>query len=572
MKASRVCALGVVFAALMVGSARAQSRAPSRAQSRAPLVPVSLKWPERIAVGMRSGDQIGPLTVEAQSDGWVIVTILPRRADAGIEAPPGRLIAKATDVKAWIVHTRAFLNAPVDPVQDRIPSPELTLGGRYRFQVSRPGDGSGQIFFSVRACDPWGSNLTTYRGELDSFLSLLDSAVAAAGMGRANAPNRERRYYSSELSCPARPRAGNAVVGYPDNIPDAQRKAGTIGARFVVDTKGSVEPNSIEFLPGTDALQAQLARTAIEHWTFIPAEWGGVSVRQIVQQAIPFQARSRQAADSVMMELSGDADGWVHLRTTSIVPQVEASAQEWFAPDSVMAWARRVDSVMPSAGGRDRGSAIIEHDVSLGLPSGIQYSASFATLGKQVARAGMIVECNQGGGWGAAPVDAGVLKGFRAAARDARAARRTPRDAATTIHDVDDVACQAWLPWQLSTLPHARLVWEYPTGLYPDAMASSNAHADVFYSVVVDTAGVADVATLRVMPGADPRAVPALVETLREVRFRAATRGGVAVPQRVMQSMRFEPPPLCSNAGAGPSCARQLSQLSASSAPRSGRR
>jgi hypothetical protein len=545
--------------------------ASAHAQSATPLVPVSTKWPERIAVGMRSGDQIGPLTVEAQNDGWVIVTILPRRADAGVEAPSGRLIAKASDVKAWIIHARAFMNSPADPAQDRVPSPELTLGGRYRFQVSRPGDGSGQIFFSVRECEPTSSTLTTYRGELDNFLALLDSAVTATGSGKAAPPSRQRRYYASELSCPARPRITNTVVGYPDNVPAAQRRPGTIGVRYVVDTLGRVERNSIEFLPGTEPLQAAIARTIIERWTFVPAEWGGVSVRQIVQQAIPFQMHSSQTSDSVMMELSSDSDGWVHLRTTSIVPEVSASAQEWFAPDSVMAWARRVDSIMP-AGTRDRGSRMIEHDISLGQPSGIQYSVSFATLGKQVARAGTIVDCNAGAQWPAPPVDAEVLKTFRAAARDARASKSTPMDAATTVHGADDVACQAWLPWQLSTLPHARLVWEYPTGLYPDVMAPSNAHADVFYSVVVDTAGVADVATLRVMPGADPRAVAALPETLREARFRPATRGGIAVPERVMQSMRFEPPPMCLNIGAGPSCARQLSQLSASSSPRSGRR
>jgi hypothetical protein len=565
MKVSRVCALGIVVAA-------SAPVASARAQSAAPLVPVSVKWPERIAVGMRSGDQIGPLTVEAQSDGWVIVTILPRRADAGVEAPAGRLIAKASDVKAWIVHARAFMNAPADPVQDRIPSPELTLGGRYRFQVSRPGDGSGQIDFSVRACEPRGYNLTTYRGELDGFLALLDSAVTAAGTAKPVVPNRQRRYYASELSCSARPHASNAVAGYPDFVPVAQRKPGAVGVRYVVDTLGHVERNSIEFLPGTDALQATLARSVIEHWTFTPADWGGVPVRQIVQQAIPFQMRSGQSADSVMMELSSDSDGWVHLRTMSILPEIAASAQEWFAPDSIMAWARRVDSIMPAPGVRDRGSKMIEHDVSLGRASGIQYSVSFATLGKQVARAGTIVECNQGAEWSAPPVDIGVLQTFRAVARDARASRKTPADPAATVHAIDDVACQAWLPWQLSTMPHARAVWEYPTGVYPADMASSNAHADVFYSVVVDTAGVADVSTLLVMPGADPRAVPSLVETLREVRFRPATRGGVAVPQRVMQSMRFEPPPMCSNVGAGPSCARQLSQLSASSARRSGQR
>ena len=566
MKVLRSCAFVGVLMAVVAPS-------PARAQARASLVPVSTTWPERIAVGMRSGDQIGPLTVEAQRDGWVIVTILPRRADAGIEAPQGRLIARASDVKAWIIHARAFLNAPPDPASDRTPTPELTLGGRYRFQVARPGDRSGQVYLRMRTCDPRPSTVTTYRAELESFLILLDSAVVAAGADTPAAPNRRRPYYSSELSCPAWPRANNAVVGYPDNIAAAQRKRGTIGVRYIVDAAGNVEPNSIEFLPGTDALQAQLARTAIEHWTFVPADWAGMSVRQIVQQAIPFAMTARRGDDSVRMELSGEADGWVHLRAASIQADVMASAQEWFAPDSVMAWTKRVDSVMPQPGARDRGPDVIEHNnIALGQPSGIQYSVSFATFRTQVARAGAIVECNEVTGWSAPPVDADVLKTFRAAARDAHASRSTPVDAAATVHGADDVACPAWLPWQLSTMPHARLVWEYPTGLYPEAMASSNARADVFYSVVVDTAGVADVATLRVMPGADPRAVAALPETLREVRFRPATRGGLPVPQRVMQSMRFEPPPTCLNAGAGPSCARQLSQLSASSSPRSDRR
>src|SRR5262249_14134245 len=160
-------------------------------------------------------------------------------------------------------------------------------------------------------------------------------------------------------------------------------------------------------------------------------------VRQIVQQSIPFQVRGGSVSDAVM-ELSSDSDGWVHLRTMSILPDVTASAQEWFAPDSVMAWARRVDSVMPAPGARDRGPRMIEHDISLGQASGIQYSVSFATLGKQVARAGTIVECNAGAEWAAPPVDEQVLKTFRAAARDARASRRTPSDAAATVHGADD--------------------------------------------------------------------------------------------------------------------------------------
>jgi hypothetical protein len=99
-----------------------------------------------------------------------------------------------------------------------------------------------------------------------------------------------------------------------------------------------------------------------------------------------------------------------------------------------------------------------------------------------------------------------------------------------------------WSPAQRAG--YAR-VWRYPTGLYPESMAKTNERAELLVSVVVDTLGVAEPETAVVMSGSNVDALEALPATLRALRFTPATRGGIAVRQRVIQVVRFEPPPVC---------------------------
>jgi hypothetical protein len=105
----------------------------------------------------------------------------------------------------------------------------------------------------------------------------------------------------------------------------------------------------------------------------------------------------------------------------------------------------------------------------------------------------------------------------------------------------------------------SHVVWRYPTGIYPSSMAPTSARAEVMFSVVVDTTGLADLSTLVVMTESDPRAVEAFGPTLRKLHFRPAWRGGVAVRERVIQSLLFEPVPQCASVGAGPACPRRYS-------------
>ncbi|MBK6485611.1 MAG: TonB family protein [Gemmatimonadetes bacterium] len=87
------------------------------------------------------------------------------------------------------------------------------------------------------------------------------------------------------------PRAG-ATPQYPTQLASAGIE-GTVVARFVVDTLGRVEPGSIQLSAGSHALFGQSVREALGRMRFDPAESGGRSVRQLVQQSFTFSLTRR---------------------------------------------------------------------------------------------------------------------------------------------------------------------------------------------------------------------------------------------------------------------------------------
>ncbi len=511
---------------------------------------------------MRSGEQLAPLTVEARSDGWVILTLLSARPDEGLSTPTMRLIASARDVRAWTTRVRAFMRTAEDSAtkQRSIEGPSLG-DGAYHVDISAFRTNNSPVLVSVFVCGPGSGTSHPSPPELSSLLDLLDSAAARARGGVGKRPTLERPYYASEVSCPVRPAAGNARPEYPERIAANQRSRVEIGTGFVVDTSGRVERGSVVFFPGTDPEFANAARRAILDWRFRPAQWAGFPVRQVVQTKVAFTP-SPQSADTGFhrIAIEGDTDGWVHFTHGSPSSSFGELIQEWFDPDSVDAWAKRVDSVNAETAALDTNvPRLFERYVRLGWSSGIQYSAGYFAHGKAIETRVNLRACAGAFNEGANRLDAAGLERFRAAAREARAFKTPPADPTLAVHDARDTACPAWLPWSRSARPEFGRVWQYPTGLYPKSMMASNAQADVFASFVVDAAGKPDVASLRVLPGSDPRAVAAMPATLRALRFRPATRGGRAVPQRVIQSIVFEPPPTCATLDASPACVQRHS-------------
>jgi hypothetical protein len=539
----------------------AVSSSPSLNAQR-PTVPLATRWPPRIAVGMRQGDQLSPLTVEARRDGWVIVTILSTRPDEGLPSPTMRLIAQARDVRTWTSRVRAFLQTAQDSANKQrvLEGPSLGDGG-FRIAISAFRTNNSSVLFSVYGCGSGSGTSQPAPAELTNLLALLDSAAKRAGGGVGRPPTLKRPYYASEVSCPVSPAAGNVPPEYPERIQPDRRRRVEIGAGFVVDTSGRVERGSVAFLPGTDPDFANAAQRAIVDWRFRRADWGGAPVRQVAHTKIVFSPTAPTADTGYhRISVEGDSDGWVHFIHGAPSEKGRAPVQEWFDPDSVDAWASRVDSLNAEAAALDTNTPrLLEASAGLGWPSGIGYSAGFFAHGKAVEFRAGLRGCAGAFTEGENPVDAARLERFRAAARAARAFRTPPADQASVVHDADDTACPAWLPWYRSPRHDFTRVWQYPTGVYPKSMAASNARADVFASFVVDTGGKPLVATLRVLPGSDPRAVAAMPATLGALRFRPATRGGRAVPQLVIQTIVFEPPPACPTPDVSPACGRRYS-------------
>lgn len=91
-----------------------------------------------------------------------------------------------------------------------------------------------------------------------------------------------------QVEVPAAPRPGNRPPRYPAALEQA-RVAGTVAARFVVDTSGRVEPGSLQIDAAAEPLFADAVRRVVGGYRFTPARVGRRPVRQLVEMPFAFQ-------------------------------------------------------------------------------------------------------------------------------------------------------------------------------------------------------------------------------------------------------------------------------------------
>jgi hypothetical protein len=338
------------------------------------------------------------------------------------------------------------------------------------------------------------------------------------------------------------------ATGLSPSVPD-------LGARFIVDTSGRVERGSIRFLPGADAALARRARAAIEQWRFRRAEIDGAPVRQLVQTTMGYAvpaARSLTANDLTIVVEPTD-DGWVHFsRRWDSRGDI---LHQWFEPDTVDAW-------LAHMWGRDEEGRLARNDTArllairgrLGPPTGPSIESFIVRARRTLALSIGFNGCYGSFEESGRRLGDGAI--FATAAAEARSRRSTPADPTTRIHAEHDVACPAWFEWTRSTRKGFERVWSYPVAPYPESMRATNVRADVLVSFVVDTTGSVEPSTVVIKPHSDTRAVAANPLTIKALTYRPATRSGRKVRQRVIQVLRFEPPPTCATLDAGPACQR----------------
>lgn len=570
-----------------------------------PLLAQSVK-PERIAIGMIQTNQLPSVAVEITSDGWVRLDLIATRVE-GVQAPSMRLLVEPRDVRNWATRVRTMMKTPRDTTT--APQPILLGNGNYQLNATHSYNTTrDEVHFAWRACGSgWGSSSPS-RAELAQLVDLLDSAAVEAGGGFARPPTLKDPYYAMEVSCPASSKRSHWLP-FPAGASPRDRVATEIGVRYVVDTSGRIENGSMRFLAGTPAVFSRAATAAMRSWRHRPAEIDGAPVRQVVQTTLIFSDVVPLPVNAAReMTFVADADGWVHLQHRP-GDFGRAADVEWFAPDSVDAFLRRLprlrfqldsarkrqqaeidsmrrqlqsqfDSVSRLLARSDSTQRARMMRDSARIRSNLEYTARRVPATGDVSavlgapRGGRLVVTEQATATGSRQttsfrgcagsgmttsdsLSAAQLARLAAAAREARARRPTPVAPRARIHTAPHVSCPAWLTWSPAQRAGFARVWRYPTGLYPESMAATNDRAEVLVSVVVDTAGVADPETAVIMSESDPRAVAAVPATLRALRFTSALRSGVTVAQRVIQTIRFEPPPTCRVPEASPACLRR---------------
>ena len=94
-------------------------------------------------------------------------------------------------------------------------------------------------------------------------------------------------YTGTQVEKAAVPRAGNPAPVYPPGLRAAQIE-GSVVARFVVDTTGVAEPQSITFPEATHPQFAEAVRQSLLRSHYLPAMVAERHVRQLVEQHFAF--------------------------------------------------------------------------------------------------------------------------------------------------------------------------------------------------------------------------------------------------------------------------------------------
>jgi TonB family protein len=93
-------------------------------------------------------------------------------------------------------------------------------------------------------------------------------------------------FFEFQVERPVSPRPDNTAPRYPDALRSANIE-GEVLAQFVVGPTGLADTSTFKAVRSTHRLFTDAVRSGLSHMRFIPAEVGGLPVKQLVQ--MPFQ-------------------------------------------------------------------------------------------------------------------------------------------------------------------------------------------------------------------------------------------------------------------------------------------
>ncbi|HEY7567984.1 MAG TPA: TonB family protein [Gemmatimonadaceae bacterium] len=196
----------------------------------------------------------------------------------------------AEELKRWF-DTTAKLMAGIDtaawrtgkPAPDYLPNaPALrhVMWGGMRLSMN----GYGMVMGGPACAATSG-----YLEIMPEYFSRVKRAAESAADAALRAARRERHeprvYFEHELTCAPEPARDNPQPVYPSiNLPELTSVE--VVARFIVDTLGKVEANSIEILPGADARIVAATVSALGSWRFYPGSRAGRRAKALVHLPI----------------------------------------------------------------------------------------------------------------------------------------------------------------------------------------------------------------------------------------------------------------------------------------------
>ena len=117
-------------------------------------------------------------------------------------------------------------------------------------------------------------------------VSLVSVLALSCRSQKQSVADSDRVYFASQVGKTVMQAPGSPAPKYPQALRDAHVQ-GEVLAQFVVDTRGRVEPSSIEILRSPHAGLTESVLDVLPKMKFVPAQLGRRRVRQLVVQ--PFQ-------------------------------------------------------------------------------------------------------------------------------------------------------------------------------------------------------------------------------------------------------------------------------------------
>ena len=121
----------------------------------------------------------------------------------------------------------------------------------------------------------------------DDFGTGHTAVADSAGSRSSGAPGSSSAFRSDEVEKQVALRPGNARPVYPLVLANTG-VGGKVIATFVVNQLGQAEDSTVRFGSSDNRLFDDAVRAALRRMRFIPAETGGVKVRQLVQMPFVF--------------------------------------------------------------------------------------------------------------------------------------------------------------------------------------------------------------------------------------------------------------------------------------------